>query len=159
MGLAQADNLLAHPDRARRASAWHAIQGAWEAEQETVTAILNAINGWRNELGRQRQGRRLDALEVTCHQEHITGATLETLMAAAGEHRSWGAAPCGPWPVPSRSPTSPLGSLCPAPQAVHGKPGFEQALNLVMEAFAAFDPEMGAFVRMMADGGGLMPPR
>ena len=88
MGLAQADNLLAHPDRARRASAWHAIQDAWEAEQETVAAILNAINGWRNELGRQRgKGRRLDALEVTCHQEHITGATLETLMAAAEEHK------------------------------------------------------------------------
>jgi len=99
MGLAQADNLLAHPDRARRASAWHAIQDAWEAEQETVAAILNAINGWRNELGRQRgKGRRLDALEVTCHQEHITGATLETLMAAA---------------VPSRSPTSPPGISLP----------------------------------------------
>ena len=36
MGLAQADNLLAHPDRARRASAWHGIQAAWQAEQETV---------------------------------------------------------------------------------------------------------------------------
>ena len=50
MGLAQADNLLAHPQRARRAAAWHAIQAAWGAEQETVAAILNAINGWRNEL-------------------------------------------------------------------------------------------------------------
>ncbi len=29
MGLAQADNLLAHPLRARRAAAWHAIQAAW----------------------------------------------------------------------------------------------------------------------------------
>ncbi len=29
MGLAQADNLLAHPQRARRAAAWHAIQAAW----------------------------------------------------------------------------------------------------------------------------------
>ncbi len=155
MGLAQADNLLAHPDRARRASAWHAIQGAWEAEQETVAAILNAINGWRNELGRQRgKGRRLDALEVTCHQEHITGATLETLMAAAGEHRELGRRALRAMACAQQiTDFAPWDLFAPAPQAVHGKFGFEQALNLVMEAFAAFDPEMGAFVRMMADKG------
>ena len=69
MGLAQADNLLSHPDRARRASAWHGIQAAWQAEQETVAAILNAINGWRQELEDQRgKSRRLDALDLSCHQ-------------------------------------------------------------------------------------------
>ena len=155
MGLAQADNLLAHPDRARRASAWHGIQAAWAGEQETVAAILNAINGWRNELGRQRgKGRRLDALEVTCHQEHITGATLETLMAAAGEHRELGRRALRAMACAQQiTDFAPWDLFAPAPQAVHGKFGFEQALNLVMEAFAAFDPEMGAFARMMADKG------
>ncbi|WOX49831.1 M3 family oligoendopeptidase [Aeromonas sp. XH] len=155
MGLAQADNLLAHPDRARRAAAWHAIQTAWAAEQETVAAILNAINGWRNEIVRQRgRGGRLDALAVSCHQEHLTGATLETLMAAADEHKALGrralrAMACAlqitdfaPWDL-----------YAPAPLAVQGRMSFEQALALVVEAFAAFDPEMGAFARMMADRG------
>lgn len=91
MGLAQADNLLAHPDRARRASAWHGIQAAWQAEQETVAAILNAINGWRNELAAQRgKTRRLDALDVSCHQSHIERATLDTLMAEADAHKALG---------------------------------------------------------------------
>lgn len=52
-----------------RASAWHGIQAAWQAEQETVAAILNAINGWRQELEDQRgKSRRLDALDLSCHQ-------------------------------------------------------------------------------------------
>ncbi|MGL6318839.1 peptidase M3 [Aeromonas hydrophila] len=155
MGLAQADNLLAHPQRERRAAAWHAIQAAWGAEQETVAAILNAINGWRNELTRQRgRERRWDALDVSCHQGHLDRVTLETLMTAAGEHKELGrralrAMACAqqiydfaPWDL-----------YAPAPAAASGLISFEQALALVADAFAGFDPEMGAFARMMAANG------
>ena len=97
---------------ARRRLARH--PGRLGAEQETVAAILNAINGWRNELTRQRgRERRWDALDVSCHQGHLDRVTLETLMAAVASTRSWGDEPCAPWPAPSRSATSPLGSLCP----------------------------------------------
>ena len=155
MGLAQADNLLAHPDRARRAGAWHAIQAAWETEQETVAAILNAINGWRNELASQRgRGRRLDALDVSCHQERIARATLETLMAAAKEHRELGRRALRAMACAQQiADFAPWDRHAPAPQIACGRFGFEQALDLVAQAFAAFDPEMGAFARMMADQG------
>ncbi|MGE6262360.1 M3 family oligoendopeptidase [Aeromonas media] len=155
MGLAQADNLLSHPDRARRASAWHGIQAAWQAEQETVAAILNAINGWRQELAAQRgKSRRLDALDLSCHQGHLERATLETLMAQAEAHKELGRralrAMAGAQGITDFAPWD---LYAPPPAAAQIRLGFGQALTLVAEAFAAFDPEMGAFARMMADRG------
>ena len=54
MGLAEASNLLSSPDRpcAKRPSMPSVRAG--EGEQETVAAILIALNGWRLELSRQR---------------------------------------------------------------------------------------------------------
>ncbi|WP_324015375.1 M3 family oligoendopeptidase [Aeromonas hydrophila] len=155
MGLAQADNLLAHPQRARRAAAWHAIQAAWGAEQETVAAILNAINGWRNELTRQRgRERRWDALDVSCHQGHLERVTLETLMTAAGEHKELGRRALRAMACAQQiNDFAPWDLYAPAPAAASGLISFEQALTLVADAFAGFDPEMGAFARMMAANG------
>ncbi|WP_324005576.1 M3 family oligoendopeptidase [Aeromonas hydrophila] len=155
MGLAQADNLLAHPQRARRAAAWHAIQAAWGAEQETVAAILNAINGWRNELTRQRgRARRWDALDVSCHQGHLERVTLETLMTAAGEHKKLGRRALRAMACAQQiSDFAPWDLYAPAPAVASGLISFEQALTLVADAFAGFDPEMGAFARMMAANG------
>ncbi|WP_324003809.1 M3 family oligoendopeptidase [Aeromonas hydrophila] len=155
MGLAQADNLLAHPQRARRAAAWHAIQAAWGAEQETVAAILNAINGWRNELARQRgRARRWDALDVSCHQGHLERVTLETLMTAAGEHKELGRRALRAMACAQQiSDFAPWDLYAPAPAAASGLISFEQALVLVADAFTGFDPEMGGFARMMAANG------
>lgn len=155
MGLAQTDNLLAHPQRARRAAAWHAIQAAWGAEQETVAGILNAINGWRNELARQRgRERRWDALDVSCHQGHLERVTLETLMTAAGEHKVLGRRALRAMACAQQiNDFAPWDLYAPAPAAASGLISFEQALALVADAFAGFDPEMGAFARMMAANG------
>ncbi|MFN4323527.1 M3 family oligoendopeptidase [Aeromonas media] len=155
MGLAQADNLLSHPDRARRAHAWHGIQAAWAAEQETVAAILNAINGWRNEIAAQRgKARRLDALDVSCHQSHIERRTLETLMGQAEAHKELGRRALRAMAsAQGIDDFAPWDLYAPPPAAAQIRLGFGQALTLVAEAFAAFDPEMGAFARMMADRG------
>lgn len=155
MGLAQADNLLAHPDRARRASAWHAIQAAWAGEQETVAAILNAINGWRNELAAQRGGtRRLDALDLSCHQNHLERATLAVLMGEAESHKTLGRRALQAMAsAQGITDFAPWDLQAPAPVASPAAMSFEQALALVADAFAEFDPEMGDFVRMMAARG------
>ncbi len=155
MGLAQADNLLAHPDRARRASAWHGIQAAWAGEQETVAAILNAINGWRNELATQRgKGRLLDALDLSCHQGHLERATLETLMGEADAHKALGRRALRAMAsAQGIDDFAPWDLYAPAPYGAQAGFGFGQALTLVADAFAAFDPEMGDFARMMADRG------
>ncbi|MGY4025290.1 M3 family oligoendopeptidase [Aeromonas rivuli] len=155
MGLAQASNLLSHPQQARRKAAWFGIRAAWEEEQDTVAAILNAINGWRLELARQRGGQRqLDALDLSCHQSQISRQTLDTLLSVTRERRTLGQRALkgkalalglrdyGPWDLYAPAPVS-------EPKLI----GFEQAITLIAEIFAEFDPEMGAFVLMMAERG------
>ena len=59
-------------------------------EQETVAAILNAINGWRRAFAPARRSRQLDALDLSCHQSHIERATLDTLMQETWRARGLG---------------------------------------------------------------------
>ena len=155
MGLAQADNLLSHPDRARRAHAWHGIQAAWAVEQETVAAILNAINGWRNELATQRgKERLLDALDVSCHQGHLERCTLETLMGEADAHKELGRRALRAMAsAQGIDDFAPWDLYAPPPATSSVAISLAEALRLVADAFENFDPEMGAFVRLMAERG------
>ncbi|MFM5331061.1 M3 family oligoendopeptidase [Aeromonas veronii] len=155
MGLAEASNLLSSPLRSLRREAFDAISAGWEGEQETVAAILNAINGWRLELSRQRGSERLlDALDLSCHQNHIERATLDTLMS-----ETWQARPLGQRALElmaARLGIDDPGAedlFAPPPAASSREIPFEEAIELIAAAFARFEPEMGAFARMMAEKG------
>ncbi|MFM4834197.1 M3 family oligoendopeptidase [Aeromonas media] len=154
-GLAEASNLLSSPDRAQRKEAFDAISAGWEGEQETVAAILNALNGWRLELARQRgRVRTLDALDLSCHQSHIERATLDTLMAETYNARGLGQRALGL--MARRLGIEELGPedlFAPPPASSHRSIPFEEAIEIIALAFAGFDPEMGAFARMMAERG------
>ncbi|WP_303805642.1 M3 family oligoendopeptidase [Aeromonas rivipollensis] len=154
-GLAEANNLLSSPDRAQRKEAFDAISAGWEGEQETVAAILNALNGWRLELARQRgRGRTLDALDLSCHQSHIERATLDTLMRETWQARHLGQRALGL--MARRLGIEELGPedlFAPPPASSHRSIPFEEAIEIIALAFAGFDPEMGAFARMMAERG------
>ena len=154
-GLAEASNLLSSPDRALRKEAFDAISAGWEGEQETVAAILNALNGWRLELSRQRgRVRTLDALDLSCHQSHIERATLDTLMAETWQARHLGQRALGL--MARRLGIEELGPedlFAPPPASSHRSIPFEEAIEIIALAFAGFDPEMGAFARMMAERG------
>jgi oligoendopeptidase F len=154
-GLAEASNLLSSPDRALRREAFDAISAAWAGEQETVAAILNALNGWRLELARQRGKQRLlDALDLSCHQSHIERATLDALMAETYQARGLGQRAltlmAGKLGI---SDLGPEDLFAPPPAAISRVIPFEEAIELIAEAFARFDPEMGEFARMMAERG------
>ncbi|MGS3143370.1 M3 family oligoendopeptidase [Aeromonas sanarellii] len=155
MGLAEASNLLSSPDRALRKEAFDAISAGWEGEQETVAAILNALNGWRLELSRQRgKVRTLDALDLSCHQSHIERATLDTLMQETWQARHLGQRALGL--MAGRLGLEVLGPedlFAPPPAASRREIPFEEAIGIIAEAFARFDPEMGDFARMMAERG------
>ncbi|MND86883.1 Oligoendopeptidase F, plasmid [compost metagenome] len=155
MGLAEASNLLSSPDRALRKEAFDAISAGWEGEQETVAAILNALNGWRLELSRQRgRVRTLDALDLSCHQSHIERATLDTLMQETWQARHLGQRALGL--MARRLGIEELGPedlFAPPPASSHRSIPFEEAIEIIALAFAGFDPEMGAFARMMAERG------
>ena len=154
-GLAEASNLLSSPDRAQRKEAFDAISAGWEGEQETVAAILNALNGWRLELSRQRgRVRTLDALDLSCHQSHIERATLDTLMRETWQARRLGQRALGL--MARRLGIEELGPedlFAPPPASSHRSIPFEEAIEIIALAFAGFDPEMGAFARMMAERG------
>ncbi|MDM5083288.1 M3 family oligoendopeptidase [Aeromonas rivipollensis] len=154
-GLAEASNLLSSPDRAQRKEAFDAISAGWEGEQETVAAILNALNGWRLELSRQRgRVRTLDALDLSCHQSHIERATLDTLMQETWQARHLGQRALGL--MARRLGIEELGPedlFAPPPASSHRSIPFEEAIEIIALAFAGFDPEMGAFARMMAERG------
>ncbi|MFM5133288.1 M3 family oligoendopeptidase [Aeromonas rivipollensis] len=154
-GLAEASNLLSSPDRAQRKEAFDAISAGWEGEQETVAAILNALNGWRLELARQRgRVRTLDALDLSCHQSHIERATLDTLMRETWQARGLGQRALGL--MARRLVIEELGPedlFAPPPASSHRSIPFEEAIEIIALAFAGFDPEMGAFARMMAERG------
>ncbi|MGL6485630.1 M3 family oligoendopeptidase [Aeromonas hydrophila] len=155
MGLAEASNLLSSPLRALRREAFDAISAGWEGEQETVAAILNAINGWRLELSRQRgRSRQLDALDLSCHQSHIERATLDTLMQEIWRARGLGQRALGL--MAERLGIEALGPedlFAPPPAAVSREIPFEEAIEIIAEAFSRFDSEMGEFARMMAEKG------
>ncbi|WP_447757920.1 M3 family oligoendopeptidase [Aeromonas veronii] len=155
MGLAEASNLLSSPVRALRLEAFDAISAGWEGEQETVAAILNALNGWRLELARQRGNTRvLDALDLSCHQSHIERATLDALMS-----ETWRARGLGQRALELMAERLGLDDLGPEdlfapPPAVSSRDiPFDEAIELIADAFSRFDPEMGAFARMMAEKG------
>ncbi|MGE6181582.1 M3 family oligoendopeptidase [Aeromonas media] len=155
MGLAEASNLLSSPDRALRKEAFDAISAGWEGEQETVAAILNALNGWRLELSRQRgKVRTLDALDLSCHQSHIERATLDTLMQETWQARHLGQRALG---LMARGlgieELGPEDLFAPPPASSHRSIPFEEAIEIIALAFTGFDPEMGEFARMMVERG------
>ncbi|MEN3785306.1 M3 family oligoendopeptidase [Aeromonas veronii] len=155
MGLAEASNLLSSPVRALRLEAFDAISAGWEGEQETVAAILNALNGWRLELARQRGNTRLlDALDLSCHQSHIERATLDALMSEAWRARGLGQRALEL--MAERLGLDDLGPedlFAPPPASSSRDIPFDEAIELIADAFSRFDPEMGAFARMMAEKG------
>ena len=155
MGLAEASNLLSSPLRSLRREAFDAISAGWEGEQETVAAILNAINGWRLELSRQRGSeRQLDALDLSCHQSHIERATLDTLMSETWQARTLGQRALEL--MAARLGIDDPGAedlFAPPPAASSREIPFEEAIELIADAFSRFDPEMGEFARMMAEKG------
>lgn len=155
MGLAEASNLLSSPIRALRLEAFDAISAGWEGEQETVAAILNALNGWRLELARQRgKTRVLDALDLSCHQSHIERATLDALMSETWQARGLGQRALEL--MAERLGLDDLGPedlFAPPPASSSRDIPFDEAIELIADAFSRFDPEMGAFARMMAEKG------
>ncbi|MEM9137885.1 MAG: M3 family metallopeptidase, partial [Cyanobacteria bacterium P01_F01_bin.42] len=156
MGLAQATNLLSAPDSATRKVAWQGIQSAWGEHQETVAAILNAINGWRLEETQQRaHTTELHYLDKSCLQSRIERDTLTALMETTYTNRgigqraiqamatASGLEKMGPWDI-----------LAPAPAEGEAQTfSFEEAVTLVADAFSEFNPEMGAFTLMAAEKG------
>ena len=156
MGIAQASGLMMKPDVQLRQNAWRGINEAWQTQEEACAAAINAIAGWRLELGRKRSKHKpVHFLDAPVHMNRITRGTLDTLLevakqarplaqrAARLQARAYGRTTIGPWD--QRAPAPDLGQSASSPTPFSG------AIDIIAEAYAEVDPSMGEFVRMMVD--------
>lgn len=152
MGLAQASNIIFQDDPKKRETAYHAVNKAWQQHEISAAAILNSINGWRLENNRARSGKKeLHYLDKSCHQQKITRATLDTLIQTTFDQRHIGhealklmahemtVQKLGPWDLNSSFPAK-INSQ---------KISFPEAMELIIYAFAKFNPDMGEFAKHM----------
>lgn len=156
LGLAQANGLLSSPDDSQRQQAWQAINKAWRVHEESCAAGINAIAGWRLEMCEQRsRQQKVHFLDAPVHMNRISRATLDTLLdvaadnkalaqrAAALQARAYGKAGFGPWDL-----------RAPAPVLTGADAGaieFDQAVDIIADAYGQVHPDMAAFVRMMVE--------
>ena len=158
MGIAEAAGLKQKPDDRLRESAWRAINTAWDGHAESCAAAINAIAGWRLELGRKRSaraGRSVHYLDAPLHRNRIDKATLDTLLAVAEEGiplarraarlqaRAYGKEHYGPWDTHAPAPA--------IDGEEQGAIEYPEAVDLIATAYASVDARMGDFVRMAAE--------
>lgn len=155
MGLAEASSLTQKSDVDLRRAAWRGINAAWETQAESCAAAINAIAGWRLEMCKRRSYEKpVHFLDAPVHQNRITRATLDTLIAAAEEGaplarragramaRAYGLDRIGPWD--NRAPA-------PALDGSESQFSFEEGVELIASSFDGVAEAMGDFVRMMAE--------
>jgi oligoendopeptidase F len=154
VGLAKAASNLRGKDRNLREASYRAIEGGWETHQESAAAILNAINGWRNENFKVRSNNRdMHYLDASCHTARISRKTLDTLMQTAYDRVEVGREANRLIAKALNEPKmSPWDNQAPCPFSADQKPvPFKEAMTMITDAFHGFDPKMAEFAQMMAD--------
>ncbi|MEC9240354.1 MAG: M3 family metallopeptidase, partial [Pseudomonadota bacterium] len=141
-------------DRTRE-NAWRAINESWGAQVESCAAAINAIAGWRLELGRRRSSKSpVHFLDSPAHMNRISQATLDAVLSVAEESiplarraallqaKAHGKERYGPWDQRSPSPST---------EGEDRSIPYTEALELIANAYSSVDPTMGEFVEMMAE--------
>lgn len=152
IGMAEANNWLFTSDREKRKKAYAGINKAWEQHEISTSYILNSIYGNRLEQAKLRSTKKeFHYLDQSCHQSRIQKETLNALMDSAYQNREigqkaltlmakeMGEKQLGPWDTLAGYPH--LASTI----------SFDEAIEIVTQAFNEFSPEMGAFVKMCVD--------
>ncbi|MFW7377988.1 MAG: M3 family oligoendopeptidase [Oligoflexus sp.] len=153
-GLAQTTSLLESPDPDLRQKAYRSIEAAWQSQQEACAASVNALAGWRLQLYERRSFKKPmhfldDPLVTNC----IEIDTLNAMMDSIAEYRDvarqalrqqtqiLGLERLGPWDL-----------FAPYPQSQGGGERlytFDEAIQLIKEAFSQVHQDMSDFVDMM----------
>ena len=152
LDLATASNSLFQGTTKTREVAYRAINQAWQKNEIPASAILNSIYGWRLENYQARSSKKeLHYLDQTCHGQKISRKTLDALMNTTFDQRhighqainlmaqELGVTQLGPWDL-----------LAPYPhEKASNKTTFPEAMEIVIDAFKKFDPDMADFAKMM----------
>lgn len=157
IGLSQAASILYGSDMLRREPAWRAIQLAMKQNQESFSAILNALSGWRlTEYQKRSSAAPVHFLEPSLHGSRIEQATLDSMMSVAKKNRSvgqkagrlmakmFGTEKLTPWDQQASMPPL-VGDA--------SSYSFDEAIIIIKEAFAGVSQEMADFVDLMVKNG------
>jgi len=154
VGLATASYMQDNPNEEVRKTAYDALNKSWQNHEEACSSVLNSLAGWRLETYKRRSTRKpMHFLDTPIHEARIKHDTLEAMMNAVKEFRPearkanylqakvLGKQVLGPWDL-----------LAPCPSKKEDKKiRFEEAIDLIADAFSATHPDMGSFIHMMAE--------
>ena len=158
VGFSHAASLLYGTDFARQEPAWRGIQSAMQNNQESFSAILNALAGWRlTEYQKRSKLTDVHFLDASLHDSRIESSTLETMMMTAKANRSIGQkAGCLMARVHGLQEMRPWNHLAGMPSITDAEPkvyDFEEAIDIIRTAFAQVDSQMAEFVDIMLENG------
>ncbi|HHF2883736.1 M3 family oligoendopeptidase [Vibrio diabolicus] len=157
LGFSQATSILYGSEFERQEAAWRGVQDAMQTHQESFAAILNALAGWRLTENKKRSTKReVHFLEPSLHGSRIQAETLNTMMTVAKDSRAIGQkAGLLMAKVHGLDEMKPWNHLAAMP-ALSGEAkvyDFDEAIDVICEAFETVNPEMSEFVRLMVQNG------
>ncbi|HHF3197099.1 TPA: M3 family oligoendopeptidase [Vibrio diabolicus] len=157
LGFSQAASILYGSEFERQEAAWRGVQDAMQTHQESFAAILNALAGWRLTENKKRSTKReVHFLEPSLHGSRIQAETLNAMMTVAKDSRAIGQkAGLLMAKVHGLDEMKPWNHLAAMP-ALSGEAkvyDFDEAIDVICEAFETVNPEMSEFVRLMVQNG------
>ncbi|HHF0488421.1 TPA: M3 family oligoendopeptidase [Vibrio antiquarius] len=157
LGFSQAASILYGSEFERQEAAWRGVQDAMQTHQESFAAILNALAGWRLTENKKRSTKReVHFLEPSLHGSRIQAETLNAMMTVAKDSRAIGRkAGLLMAQVHGLDEVKPWNHLAAMP-ALSGEAkvyDFDEAIDVICEAFETVNPEMSEFVRLMVQNG------
>ncbi|MFB1093455.1 M3 family oligoendopeptidase [Vibrio diabolicus] len=157
LGFSQAASILYGSEFERQEATWRGVQDAMQTHQESFAAILNALAGWRLTENKKRSTKReVHFLEPSLHGSRIQAETLNAMMTVAKDSRAIGQkAGLLMAKVHGLDEMKPWNHLAAMP-ALSGEAkvyDFDEAIDVICEAFETVNPEMSEFVRLMVQNG------
>ncbi|QKS94394.1 M3 family oligoendopeptidase [Vibrio alginolyticus] len=157
LGFSQAASILYGSEFERQEAAWRGVQDAMQTHQESFAAILNALAGWRLTENKKRSTKReVHFLEPSLHGSRIQAETLNAMMTVAKDSRAIGQkAGLLMAQVHGLDEMKPWNHLAAMP-ALSGEAkvyDFDEAIEVICEAFETVKSEMSEFVRLMVQNG------
>ncbi|WP_039974537.1 M3 family oligoendopeptidase [Vibrio jasicida] len=157
LGFSQAASILYGSEFERQEGAWRGVQKAMATHQESFAAILNALSGWRLTENKKRSVKRdVHFLDPSLHGSRIKSETLDAMMKVAKDSREIGQkAGLLMAKVHGLDEMKPWNHLAAMP-ALSGEAKvypFDEAIDVICEAFETVNPDMSEFVRMMVQNG------
>ncbi|KGY12640.1 oligoendopeptidase F [Vibrio tubiashii] len=158
IGFSQAASILYGTDFDKQEPAWRGIQAAMKDNQESFSAILNALSGWRLSEYQKRSGQQdVHFLDPSLHGSRIQAATLEAMMSVAKDNRYIGQKAGHLMArVHGLDQMRPWNHLAGMPSLTDAEPkvySFSDAIEIIRNAFALVDAEMAEFVDLMVENG------